>query len=525
MKKSKFGRVIAFVLALTMAVSCFAVTALAAEHLNADGKPADMQPEIPAFKVAGSFYQINADGTTVNFAKSDADGTWTAVPAAYIKGESPYNDGTEYAAYVVNGEVKFVPVAECREEQDGSLNFVHGTQDSAVVSSDVDTALAGDFGDDGVKNDNDLGTDFYLNIENGIDPDGMTVEGHKIAATDDGRISYDITVQTKTTYQLKATVPMYVCMYGYRGTGTVVTPNSDAYQLKNYSTIKNDESATIVDIVKLTTFTQVLDQDHSDENIYAVAYKEGEEADGSTDSGSANGEYKWFYSPLDADALNDLTGWAVYKNEDGSKLDLNASGECYIFCDGQNFIVKSAGVLDGAVLRETVAKGTDITNELTEAFVFNDFTFKEVAVGKQGTLENDATVSGLAIQVSEIQATPATWKLVPVSTGITEIKRGELAMSIAPSKATSDASAIDLASCSASVDITDRGWFLEAPTVQDGATEVVEDGATSLPLITSARMAGGNVNAAGCTQVVKVVYTVTPMVVMDNGTVATSNRA
>ncbi len=524
MKKSKFGRVIAFVLALTMAVSCFAVTALAAEHTNAEGEPADMQPEIPAFKVAGSFYQINADGVTVNFAPSDADGTWKAVPAAYIKGESPYNDGTEYAAYVVNGEVKFVPVAECRAEADGSLNFVHGTAAGAVVSNDVDTAFAGKDADGNIKNDNDLGTDFYLNIENGIDPEGMTVEGSKIVASNDERISYDITVQTKTTYQLKATVPMYVCMYGYRGTGTVVTPDSDAYQLKNYSTIKNDDSATIVDITKLTTFTQILDQDHSDENIYAIAYKKGETADGSVDEGSANGEYKWFYSPLTEDDRLDLADWVVKEGADGKALDLNASGECYVFCDGADFVFRSAGVLDGAVLRETVSKDTDITAELKEAFVFNNWSFAKVQVGQMGTLAADAEVKGLAIQVSEIQAIPATWKLVPVSTGITEIKRGELAMSIAPSKATSDASAIDLASCSAPVDITDRGWFLDAPTViTDGA--VAEEDGTPLPLITSARMAGGNVNAAGCTQVVKVIYTVTPMVAMEEGTQVTSNRA
>ena len=102
-------------------------------------------------------------------------------------------------------------------------------------------------------------------------------------------------------------------------------------------------------------------------------------------------------------------------------------------------------------------------------------------------------------------------------------------MSIAPKSAISDASAIDLSACSASVDITERGWFLGAPTVDEEGTVTAE---TTLPMVTHAQMAGGNVNAAGCTSVVKVNYTVTPMFSIDDGETGTvsgdaigSNRA
>lgn len=521
MKKSKFGRVIAFVLALTMAVSCFAVTALAADHAKTGANPV-----IKAFKVdKNSFIKIeevagsNPVEYEIIFAERDIDGTYDAIPAEYIL-ESGYNDGTAYAAYVDNGELKFIPVDDCNNNN-GQLEVYHGTESSATVSVATDEAN---------NADPSMGTDFYLNIENGIDPDGMTVEESKTVASEDERVDYEITMQTKTTYQLKATVPMYVCMYGYRGTGTVVTPDSDAYQIKNYSTIKNDDSATIVDIVMLTKYSQILDQDHSDELIQLIAYKKAETADGSTDTGSANGEYKWFYTmPTDGEitALED-DDWTV--NKDVAGLKLNASGQVYVCYINGAWDFKAAGVLDNGVFRKEV-KAVEVPI-LKAAFELNGWTFSTAPkVGDAGTKEGTAS-EGLAIKVTELQAIPATWRLVPVSTGISEIKRGELAMSIAPSAAISDASAIDLSTCSAPVDITDRGWFLAAPKTVEENGSVLEANATILPLITSARMAGGNVNAAGCTQVVKVIYTVTPMFAIDDGQTSTatagsvaSNRA
>lgn len=92
--------------------------------------------------------------------------------------------------------------------------------------------------------------------------------------TADERVDYEITVGTKTTYQLNATVPMYVCMYGFRGTGNVVTPDSDAYRLKNMSTTNRASSASILDIVKVTHMAKIYDENHSDETLYSIAYDE-----------------------------------------------------------------------------------------------------------------------------------------------------------------------------------------------------------------------------------------------------------
>lgn len=90
-------------------------------------------------------------------------------------------------------------------------------------------------------------------------------------------------------------------------------------------------------------------------------------------------------------------------------------------------------------------------------------------------------------------------------------------MSIAPDKAMYNASAIDLAKCSAPLDITENGWFIagaeKSKVAQDGAgTDAVShDDAPALPLITTAKIAGSNVNDAGCTPVVRVTYSIIPM--------------
>lgn len=494
MNKTKhFDRALACMLALVMAVACFCVPALAATSHD----DATMQVPKQVTEVGTKTY-YKVDGGIVVYSDQDGEG-FTAVPSAYITG-SPYNDGTAYGAYVVGdgdtAEVVFIPMTDAYLGDDSNYYFSHGTQDGATVSEEVDTAT---------NKDPQMGTDFYLRVENGIDPDGPSKEDVVPGQTTaDDRISYDITVQTKASYQLNATVPAYVCMYGYRGTGTVVTPTSEAYQLKNYSTMNMDSKATIVDIVKVTKMTQILDEDHSNETLTAIAYN--------TDSK----QYMWWYEANmpSEEKLAELEGQNWVINKDIAAEKLNASGECYVIYVDDAWTFKAAGVLDNGALREQV-NAIDAKHPLDKDFTFGDWTFgTNFEVGAVGEGGGDK-VEGMAIKVTEIQAIPATWRLVPMNTGINSIGRGEIAMSIAPSKAVVDASAIDLAKCSAPVDITERGWYMAAPNI--GADGAKVDTPTTLPLITSARMAGGNVNASGCTSVVRVVYTVTPLFGIQDG--------
>ena len=91
------------------------------------------------------------------------------------------------------------------------------------------------------------------------------------------------------------------------------------------------------------------------------------------------------------------------------------------------------------------------------------------------------------------------------------LKRGEIAMSIAPASAMYNASAIDLSTCSAPLDITENGWFIAGAQDGAGTDAVKHDDAPALPLITTAKIAGSNVNDAGCTPVVRVTYSIIPM--------------
>ena len=495
-KFKKFRRILAGVLCCAMAFSCMSVAAFAMDDMTEPNsglvednhESATMNPVKDVTPIGGSaFYKI--DNGIVIYADRD-DGTgWTAVPSAYILG-SAYNEGNiAYGMYVVNtNEVRFVALSDCRDMGDGSFTFIHGTKDSATVSEEVDTAT---------NDDPTMSTQFFVNIENGIDPDGPHTEETVVPGTDDPRVEYEVTVSTKTAYQLKATVPMYVCMYGFRGDGSIVTPTKDAYQLKNYSTINEGSKATIVDITKLTHYARIYDENHSDEELTAIAFN------------TNDGSYRYWYGK-NPDTSGLGAEWVV--NMAVADEHLNASGEVYaIYIDGV-WSFKAAGVLDGDCLRQTVDK-IDPAHPLSESLVYKD-EYDFGTAFSVGDFVEGGEDKGLALKVTGLQAQPATWRLVPLST--TSMKRGELMMSLAPESAISNASAIDLSACSAETDITERGWFMSAPEVDENGI-VQPDKATLLPMTTFAQMAGGNVNDAGCSPVVKVTYTVTPMFDIDDG--------
>lgn len=503
-----FKRAMSCAMAVAMALSCAAVPAFAAEDRTEPNPVIEAHPDdgMSPTKVVTpigqkTFYKISGD--RVIYTDRD-DGTgWEAVPSQYIKG-SEYNVGNvDYGIYATSdGEVHFVALSDCHDEGNGTYTWYHGTSDSATVSEDVDKAT---------NTDPTMGTQFYLNIENGIDPDGTTEEDKVEAGTADERVDYEITVGTKTTYQLNATVPMYVCMYGFRGTGNVVTPDSDAYRLKNMSTINRASSASILDIVKVTHMAKIYDENHSDETLYSIAYDE------------ETGSYTYWYSnPAFTATGKPNVDWQEPENylviED---KNINASGECYvIFIDGE-WTFKAAGVLDDDAFRETV-DAIDPSHPLSEDFIHNGFNFgKEFSVGAVSNESEQSVDEGLALKVTELQAEPATWRLKPVSTSVSALKRGELAMSIAPKTAISNASAIDLSQCSGKMDITENGWFLDAPKTVEKDGSVKPENATTLPVITKAQMAGGNVNDAGCTSVVKVNYTLTPVFQTGDGETST----
>lgn len=507
-----YKRVASAVMGMAMAASCMApITAYAMEDTK---QPVDntaianhpnnetMLHSTPVYRIgAKSFYKVNGDGSVV-YADQDAEG-YTAVPAAYIVG-SPYNDGNEYGVYTTSKDdgtfqMHYVKISDCQQTQ-GGVNWNHGTADEAKVSDD--TKAEGT--DTATNEDPTMSTQFYIYLDNDteIPPETPpTEEEHKGVSTDDGRVEYDITVATVNHVNMKATVPLYVCMYGFRSTGNVVTPTKEAYQLRNYSTIDKNSRTYIADIVKVTHYSRIYDADHSNDELFSIAYD------------AASKTYTYWYSDPAA-----TPGWkqpAIYKTL--ADEHINASGECYvIYIDGK-WDFKAAGTLTGDELRETVEQ-IDANHQLSQDFIISDGDtqcnfHKAFAVGD--SLTDNSKREGLAIKVSELQAEPATWRIVPMSNSA--LKRGEIAMSIAPASAMYNASAIDLSTCSAPLDITENGWFIagaeKAKVAQDGAgTDAVKhDDAQPLQLITTAKIAGSNVNDAGCTPVVRVTYSIIPM--------------
>ena len=241
-----YKRVASAVLGMAMAASCMApITAFAAEDFQ---QPTDntvianhpndetMLHSTPVYRIGTkSFYKVNDDGS-VTYADQDTAG-FKAVPAAYIMGSS-YNTVGEYGIYTTTKSdgsklEHFVKISDC-QEANGKVNWNHGTADEAKVSDDtkangVDTAS---------NEDPTMSTQFYIYLDNNSEiPEETppTEEEHPGVATDDGRVEYDITVATVNHVNVKATVPLYVCMYGSNSSGAVVEPTN--YRITNYSTV------------------------------------------------------------------------------------------------------------------------------------------------------------------------------------------------------------------------------------------------------------------------------------------------
>lgn len=492
---------------------------------------------------------------------SDCGDAWKAIPSEYINNN--FANDSLYGAYVVeNGEggkpqVVFVKLDECVLGDDGSYTFNHATADGALVSGKVDTATS---------EKPHMGTDFYIRVDDELPPPPETERLEPDFGRADKWVSYDITVAIETKYKMEATIPMYVCMYGYRETGEVVTPKKEQYVMKNYSSVCYGENAYIKDVVKNTIYTPIVDKNHSFENLFLIAYAEDKD------------QYMWFYGEPTVKDINDgfqaigsaarVTGADAdlyagkepfvfsfdsngdHKVDSADKQYVTAAGEMYVSYDFQKaaknpaatrddlWSFKANGVLtdikgeDGKTYRgtresfmvlgndgKTMVPGVDPNHPLNETFVHDtiigngsgdkvSFTFTTTPKVGDKTVDQKAKDEALAINVSKIQASPASWKLVDF--GKQNMQAGEIAMKIAPDFANKDVSAIGLEKCSAPVDITARGWNVPAPAMaSDNTVDHTKPG--ELPLITMARMAGNRVNPIGCTKVVHVEYTISPI--------------
>ena len=127
------GKASAILIALAMATSMSMPVMAQAPHPIATMTPA----KTVTASGSKSFFKVDPNTQTVIYSDSNTDGTWTAIPSAYIV-DSEYNEGNiAYGAFVLNdGTVEWVPLSECNDLGNGTNSYTHATKDGAAVSEE-----------------------------------------------------------------------------------------------------------------------------------------------------------------------------------------------------------------------------------------------------------------------------------------------------------------------------------------------------------------------------------------------------
>jgi hypothetical protein len=309
-------------------------------------------------------------------------------------------------------------------------------------------------------------TQFYINIDKDKTSGEVTITEPSIVDGDGEEICHyykETKVIKKST--IKATVPLYVCMYGYGGDGRVVTPGEDSYQIKNESTY---------------SISKEISKAYACYKVYPIP---------------TEGEYKEEITKENEETtLTDKKIEEEYKKflKDNLKIDeddaANASQQYGYYKKDNNYtVIELANCIKHSAANRS---GDNCDSEYFYQDTSTDVKDKLKKEGNETTVVEDTP---LPLNIASIETEIKTWALKPV-TDANELKAGELAMTI---------NGLDLSEVSnatgSKLDITGRKW-----TVPAGK----DNNYLSLPI--QAQIAGGNVNEDGCVPVVKVTYTITP---------------
>lgn len=442
----------------------------------------EMDDAVEVFEIGEhSFYKISDDGKEIYYADRDDGANWKSVPSMYITGSSYNTSGEDYGMYIYNGNVYVVSLQHCEFDiPDDAWYFDHGHEKNATISVPVDSATND-------KPTLSVGVNAYSSV--GIHNDSKQEETMYSLDSAYRNVSYEVYVTESNNYQLKATVPMYICMFGYSGNGSVITPNSDAYKITNYSTVTENEKASISHITRLIKYTPIYDDDNANMKVVAVSYDE------------TTGLYK-FYSTLPASAPTDVEYTTV--EAFFPELTIRANGNMSVVYTGTEWLFERTRNLKNGIQYDDVDEvTTDIPLE-DDLTVHGRNFGKSFLVGSVGSVETEPKTKGLAVQISEVQAKASSWR--PVEKSTEELKAGEIVISISPTANVKDKSALDLSTASSCIDVSDRGWNMDRPTVVNG----VVTAATEFPIKTFAAIAGDNMNPEGCSPVVNICYKISP---------------
>lgn len=444
----------------------------------------------------------------------------------------------------------------------------HGTTEGALIGDE------GDFADDG---DNVTGsTQFYLNIDKDANHTDDTII-IKDADTTEGYINvchYDIEYSTQLESHIRATVPLYVCMYAYGGTGEVITPDEDAYAIENESTYTDKKWVSRITpyyvVMPISSYDEFIGEEYeqwrtdiarwifyydgTDENLLKFAdcfYDEYDSAvNGLVEEVSENcdntaNENMYNILIYLVGCADDNTGENI-KNMNNTKFtEAVNSGRYGIYAlenwyDGYVTDNKCVVVKMSECGRHSddddsddnagcyYIKGDDVTcAETASCYVFTpeDENFSEEysnnSYGYGWDVGYAANSKALALNVPTVR-TEASWTLEPMSAGT--LRARQLSMSVNGL----DLSSVDNASSfgeSHTLDITGLGWVVPAFEAEeksyDGLRSYEKEYADKflpdvlktpgrLNLPIQAAIAGGNLNEEGCAPVVKVTYMLSP---------------
>jgi hypothetical protein len=392
---------------------------------------------------------------------------------------------------------------------------VHGTEDGAVVGEHNDTMkpdIDVDIIDSDIDNDQQGNTQFYINIDKDATSDsGIKIPDYTDITGEDTVCHYDVEWETIRKAHLAVTVPMYVCMYGYGGDGKVVAPSDEEYHLTNNSTYQDYQ--TLKAIYPCYTVYNLKD-DYKEkvntmiaENADSEHFSSQEEYDAyAADTESI---YRKYLTNIGVNLQDYTDKGLVAENTDDegtttySLTSTALSGEYgyYVKADKEAYIVAMSDcdthTDDSACenhdevdyfFRDKPEKPVTEVTIAGEDYIVDTTKRYAAAEGKQAT---DAAIA-LTVNVPTIKAEVSTWAIRKTS-DVGNLKAGEITMLV---------NGVDLfeveQSDDHSMDIKDLNWKIEG-----------DNGTLNLPV--EAAIAGGNVNNEGCVPVVRVTYTVSPV--------------
>jgi hypothetical protein len=368
--------------------------------------------------------------------------------------------------------------ATATQETKAAHDTEHGTKDKALVGETETFAT-----EEGGTNYNGK-TQFYIKVDKDATNTEVEIPDPEIVdpPTDNslGACHYELEWVRHRDANISATVPLYVCMYGYGGTGKVVTPNDDAYYIKNESTYT--EYKTISAAYAYYEVEEILNEEdyNTNKEDYDQTYDDYIKGIENYNGGGEEGTF----TPIGSLLSEQKSGQYGYYEEDNVRKVVSLSACTYDENkDHYHYKDTSKNVLESVYLDAN----DDIVSETKDGATKAS---EKGAIYIAGTADKAAN---LPLNVPTIKAESYTWKIMPTSTK--NLQAGQISMTIN----NLDLSTVEGANDDNTLDIKDLGWVVPADT---------NNNILKLPI--TAAIAGGSVNEEGCAPVVRVTYTVVP---------------